>query len=85
MSSFFSMSPNQLALLASVLGVAIAENLNPNEQNSFGNFIQSLGQSILTISAQEELLQNKLDTMEQIESLKHQICKLEQEIRKKRF
>lgn len=41
----------QLALIASAVGVALAEQLNAEEQNIIGNFIVQIGSTILTIAA----------------------------------
>ncbi len=41
----------QLALIASAVGVALAENFNAEEQNIIGNMIVQIGSTILTIAA----------------------------------
>ncbi len=46
--------PNQLALLSTILGIIISNNLNSNQQNAFGNFLEAIGQIILTINAQSQ-------------------------------
>ena len=47
--------PDQLALLASLFAIAIADGLTPDETNAFGNFIVAMGSIMLTIAAQQEL------------------------------
>lgn len=44
---------DQLALLAALFGIAIAGTLSPQEQNVIGNFLISVGQTIVVIAAQE--------------------------------
>lgn len=85
----FSLSPQQFSLLASAIGVAMTHGLNLNEQNSIGNFIVSVGQSILTAAAagagqskvkedgqQNQRIQKQLQTLKsQLASLEEDICK----------
>lgn len=51
-------SPNELAILSSIFAVAISEGLNANETNSLGNFLVTVGSAMLTIAAQQQLLQS---------------------------
>ena len=83
MPGFFSLSPNQLAILAAVVAIVLTENLNLNEQNSLGNFLQTVGQSMLTVNAQQQLLEDKVAALKELEGLKSQLCRLEQEIKRK--
>ncbi|PAB60732.1 hypothetical protein [Anaeromicrobium sediminis] len=81
---------NAYAILAAVFAIIVAERLDLNQQNVFGNFIQTLGQSILTISAAGEQ-QEKANMPEskdyemyyQIKMLKEQIEHLENKLTKK--
>lgn len=57
-SCFFSLPPRQLALLSSLIGILLTDNLNPDQQNTLGNFIVNIGQVILTSAAQGQLLQD---------------------------
>ena len=52
-------TPYELATLATALGVIIAKQLNANQQNVVGNFIEAVGQSILTIAAQIQNIQSQ--------------------------
>lgn len=54
-----SLSPTEFTALGCVIGLIITSSLNNNEQNSVGNFLELVGQVILTAQAQEVLLQNK--------------------------
>ncbi|MFD3157883.1 hypothetical protein ACFIJ5_13595 [Haloimpatiens sp. FM7330] len=98
MKKFESCTPNEIVILATILGIIIAEKLNPKEQNVVGNFFEALGQIILTINAQVQNLQcenqngnnntknNSSNTNEelqkQIDELKKYIKKLENKIDK---
>lgn len=83
----FSLSPQQFSMLASTLGVALTYGLNASEQNSLGNFIVSVGQSILTAAAagegqtksKEDVQQNQR-IQKQLQTLKSQLAFLEGEI-----
>lgn len=65
--SIFNIPPDEFALLAAFLGVGIADQLDVNEQNSIGNFIELIGQTILTISAQAQLQQAVKEKQNQME------------------
>jgi rubredoxin len=76
-------SPQQFALIATVLGLVFTYGLNANEQGSLGNFFSVIGQVLQTTSAQSQLLQencnSKKKIFEKIDELKQQIRKLEQD------
>jgi hypothetical protein len=57
-SCLFSLPPKQFVLLSSLIGVLLTENLDLNEQNSLGNFIVNVGQSILIAAAQGQSLKS---------------------------
>lgn len=83
-SCFFSLCPKQFAILASFLGILLIDDLDIDQQNSLGNFIVSVGQSILTAAAQGQIVEsdNKKNQQirQQIEILKQQINELESNI-----
>lgn len=78
--SIFDLPPDDFALIAAFLGVGIANKLDANEQNSIGNFFELLGQSILTISAQEQLQKALRDKEKQNEQLKMQLEIMEKQL-----
>lgn len=85
--SLSNIPPNFLTLLASLLGIKLANQLDLNEQNSIGNFLQEFGQAILTVSAQQQLQQSQEDEeqlSQQIELLRRQIDLLEIQLKKNR-
>jgi len=45
-------TPNELATLATIIGIVIASKLNINQQNLVGNFLDGVGQTIFIIAAQ---------------------------------
>lgn len=72
-----TLTANELALLASVLGFLLAQGIDANKQNSLGNFFELIGQVLLTISAQNIELQpnypSKQELQRQINYLKKEI------------
>ncbi|GCD10331.1 hypothetical protein LGL55_12605 [Clostridium tagluense] len=54
-------TPCELATLATVVGILIAEKLNVNQQNVVGNFLVGVAQIILIIAAQAQNLQAQQD------------------------
>lgn len=77
--SIFNIPPDDFALIAAILGVGIANKLDLNEQNSIGGFLQLVGQTIETVSAQEQLQQALRDKEKQNEQLKMQLEILEKQ------
>jgi len=81
---FLSLPPKQFALLSSLLGLILIDNLDLEQQNSLGNFIVNIGQFILTTAAQGQALENGNQNNDQIrrkiEMLKKQIIELEQQL-----
>ncbi len=81
---FFSLPPEQFALLSVLIGIVISDFLDIDQQNILGSFLSNLGGTISTISAQAAFLESnnsKNDKLlSQIQSLKNQICMLEKEL-----
>ncbi len=62
MLCFDRIPPRQFSLLAAIIGVLLTADLDVDEQNSFGNFLVSVGQGLLTSAAQDENLKaHKVD------------------------
>jgi len=55
---FNSIPPDRFALLAAIMGVLLALALTSEEKAALGNFIVSIGQTLLTAQAQEQNLQS---------------------------
>lgn len=82
--SLFSIPPGPFAILANLIGVAFAQNLNYDQQNSLDNFLQSISQSMETFSAQQELQQSRSDNQlmyNQIQLIKEQLKFFEERIK----
>lgn len=83
-SCLLSLPPKQFALLSSLLGIIIIDDLSIEQQNAIGNFLVNVGQAILTAAAQEQLLEsnNSQDSqiLQDIENLKCQIALLKEEL-----
>lgn len=58
MFNFDKIPPREFTLLATLLGILLTFSLDVNEQNSLGNFIVSIGQSLLTNAAQTTAQEN---------------------------
>ena len=72
-----SLSANEFALLAMITGYIITQGLNYEEQNSIGNWLECVGQIILTLSAQNQLLSpSDPAVMTKINELQKQIDEL---------
>ncbi|MBU3128150.1 hypothetical protein [Clostridium tagluense] len=84
-------TPCELATLATVVGILIAEKLNVNQQNVVGNFLVGVAQIILIIAAQAQNLQaqqesqggdnGKNDTKGSNKDLQKQIDELKEHIK----
>ncbi len=83
---FFSIPPKQYALLSFLIGILLADELDIDEQNSLGSFLQSVGQTISMIATQRSLLENLDDktdnTQDQIDRLTKQVEQLKKQIEK---
>lgn len=83
-SCLLSLHPQNFALLSTLLGLSLLDNLNINQKNALGNFIVSIGQTLLTAAAQEQSLQNDNSQndqiLDEIENLKNQITLLKKEL-----
>ncbi|MDE5714973.1 MAG: hypothetical protein K2I42_02465 [Anaeroplasmataceae bacterium] len=51
-----SLNPYEFSTLAFLIGILLCEGLSADEQNSLGNFYELLGQTILTVGAQKQNL-----------------------------
>lgn len=47
-----TLNPYEFALVGVIAAFIIAQTLNANQQNSIGNFLEEIGQILLTISSQ---------------------------------
>lgn len=80
------MPPKQFSVLATIFGLLLLDDLSIDQQSAIGNFLLSVGQTMLTASAQEQALQSCNPQNDQvnndIQDLKDQIALLKKEIDK---
>lgn len=76
--SFFDLPPRTLIIIGTLISLSISEELNYQQQNALGNFLQLIGQALETTSAQNSLqTNNKMQELEkEIEELKKSINKM---------
>jgi hypothetical protein len=65
LSGLFSLPPAQFTLLSTLVGFLFIDGLDLGQQNSLGNFIVGIGQTILVAAAQGQLLQESQDNSPQ--------------------
>lgn len=53
-AGLFVLPPAQFVLLSVLIGIMLSENLNPDEQNTLGNFIANIGQTLMTVAGQAQ-------------------------------
>ncbi len=84
LTGLFALTPAQMSLLSSVLGLLFAEGLDLDQQNSLGNFIVGIGTSILVSAAQGQLIEAHADPaavmQRQLQALKKQVDALQKRI-----
>ncbi len=78
-----SLNPYEFTTLAFIIGIFLCDGLNYNQQQSLGNFFEQLGQTILTVGAQgqnlNEIVENANENIQDIVcQLKRKIGNLEQ-------
>ena len=55
----FSFSGNEFAIISSIIGFVISQNLDIDEVNSLGNFFENIGQFMLAKAAQDQVISNR--------------------------
>lgn len=55
----FSFSGNEFAIFASVIGFVISQNLTIDQANSLGNFLECVGQFMLSKASQDQVIKNR--------------------------
>lgn len=74
---FFDLPPRTLIIIATLISLSISEELNYQQQNALGNFLQLIGQALETTSAQNSLQTSKIQDLEkEINELKKSINKM---------
>jgi hypothetical protein len=84
LTGIFTLPPAQFTLLATVIGFLFMDGLDLGQQNSLGNFLVTVGQTILTSAAQGQLIKDSQDPsaqmQRQIQALKKQVDTLEKKV-----
>ena len=55
----FSFTGNEFAIISSIVGFVISQNLSIDEVNSLGNFLEAVGQFMLSKASQDQVIQNR--------------------------
>jgi len=55
----YSLNAYEFTLVATLIGFIIAPSLSINQQNSLGNFFEQIGQTLLTITSQNQTIKHK--------------------------
>lgn len=53
----YKLSPNEITILSSLIGLTLCQSLNGYEASSLGNFFELIGQTLLTYGAQAQLFE----------------------------
>ncbi|MDD3224977.1 MAG: hypothetical protein PHX70_09825 [Clostridium sp.] len=80
MSTLDNFSPNELALIASVVAIIISDGKSADDLNVLGIIISSIGSNISLIAAQRQFIQSKEDKIKQIQDLQNQIKTLKKDL-----
>ncbi|MHC6179723.1 hypothetical protein ACYUJ6_07670 [Clostridium sp. JNZ X4-2] len=73
MSTFGSITPEELSLLANLVAFQLTEGKSADDNNVLGNFLTAVAADILVIAAQQESLESLREKQDQIKDLKKQI------------
>ncbi|CAB1239996.1 hypothetical protein LN736_04575 [Clostridium sp. WLY-B-L2] len=73
MSTFGSITPEELSLLANLVAFQLTEGKSSDDNNVLGNFLTAVAANILTIAAQQQNLESLKEKQDQIKNLKNQI------------
>lgn len=66
--SFILLPPDDFILIATFLGLMISRNLSIDEQNALGNFLLTIGQTIVTFAGQKEFLESQEELIKKTEA-----------------
>ncbi len=74
-----SLSPTEFAAIATITGLIIGQYLSQPEQNAIGNWLECIGQVLLTMGTKPYQL-NNLNNINTIKEMNNKINELEKEI-----
>lgn len=69
----------EMVIFATIVAILMANNLSTNEKNSVGNFFIQIGQTLLTIASQENLISNLFHSRTHID-LEKKLNEIEREL-----
>lgn len=74
----YNLSPLELISVGSIISIIICECTTVNEQNVIGNFLEMVGQILLTANAQAESTDPKYmsASLVQLDTLKKELCQI---------
>ncbi len=80
----FHLTPFQFTMLGIILGIISCEALTVNQQNSLGNFLEEVGQILLTYNAQAETINGYRNStyQEQLDELTRKVNQIFQNNKK---
>ena len=78
----FNLSGVEYGVIGALLGLLISTKLTINQQNSIGNFLELVGQTLLAISAQEYNRKSNNSSQNTNQDILNKIHKLEEELNK---
>lgn len=55
----FSFTGNEFAIISSIIGFIISQNLTIDQVNSLGNFFEAIGQFMLSKASQDQVILNR--------------------------
>lgn len=81
----YSLNGYEFTLIATIISFLIAPSLSINQQNSLGNFFEQMGQTLLTIAAQNQTVKHKakqVSTMSnnKVEDIEKEIRRIKEEL-----
>ncbi|HAK74108.1 MAG TPA: hypothetical protein DCP36_12005 [Sporomusaceae bacterium] len=83
-SIFYSLDSEQQVLLAALIAIIVSENLNENQLNILGNFVEAVGQNILLIqaivSSSPSATDSDSSSNTEVENLQESMNRLQQEL-----
>lgn len=86
LQSFFSLPPELMTALGTVVGFATLGNLTGDQQDALGNFLILVGQILETSSTQKQLLEDQASAQtmaamqQELETLRQAVCALQKNI-----
>lgn len=83
-SIFYSLDSEQQVLLAALIAIIVSENLNENQLNILGNFVEAVGQNILLIqavvSSNPSTTESDSSSTAEVQDLQESMNRLQQEL-----